>query len=117
MPDNDTYTLAQKVAQYAQTKKAQDIRLLHLKNISSVTDFFVICHGDSSIQVKAIANAILDGLREEGVKVWHKEGTDFLNWVLLDYIDVVVHVFQKETREFYNLERLWADAKIETLSE
>lgn len=100
-----------------QEKKGKDIVSINLKSIdNAVCDYFVICHGDSTRQVDAIANSI-----EEEVKkiisenVWHKEGYENAEWILLDYIDVIVHVFQEQTREFYNLEGLWADAEIRKL--
>ncbi len=69
------------------------------------------------MQVKAIADDVDKTLRDEGIKCWHREGYQALNWVLLDYVDVIVHVFKKESREFYNLEKLWGDAKMEKLSD
>ena len=117
MLNGDSYHLARKIVEYSLTKKAQDVCLMDLRGLSNMTDHFVICHGESDVQVKAIADAIIEGLEKEGIKVWHTEGYEYLNWVLLDYVDVVVHVFRKEARKFYNLERLWGDAKMETFSE
>jgi ribosome-associated protein len=114
MTEISSYDLAKRVVDLCLSKKALDVRMMDLRGISSVTDMFVICHGDSDVQVKAIAGAVQAGLKEEGIRVWHKEGFEYLRWVLLDYVDVVVHVFLKETREFYGLERLWGDAKVET---
>jgi ribosome-associated protein len=103
--------LAKHVADLALSKKALDVVIMNLRGLSSVTDFFVICSGDSDVQIKAIADAVKDGLAKKGVAVWHREiGSP--NWVLLDYVDVVVHVFHKQTRPFYNLEKLWGDALI-----
>lgn len=99
------------------TKKAVDVCTLDLRGLTSMTDFFVICHGDSDAQVKAIADAVIEGMRKEGGAVWHCEGYEHLNWVLLDYVDVVVHVFRKEARAFYNLERLWGDAPSESVQD
>ncbi len=109
--------LLKDIIRFAQAKKAGEICVLDIKGLSSAADYFVICHADSEVQVKAISNAIEDGLRSLGHKPWHKEGYQYLHWVLLDYVDVVVHVFYKETRRFYNLERLWGDAKIEQIQE
>lgn len=105
--------LARKVAQFALTKKAFDVVIVDLRKLTSITDFFVICSADSDTQVKAIADAIIVGMEKAGHRVWHNEGYAHLNWVLLDYVDVVVHIFRKEIRSFYNLERLWGDAKFE----
>ncbi len=117
MSEIDSYDLAKRIAELCLSKKALDVQVLDLRGLSSVTDIFVVCHGESDMQVKAIAGMVLDGLKEEGFRVWHKEGFEYLRWVLLDYVNVVVHVFQKETREFYRLERLWGDAKVETFKE
>lgn len=104
--------LAKRIAALALSKKASDVLLMDLRKKSSATDFFVVCSGDSEPQVKAIADAILDGMEKKGLDVWHSEGFHARQWILLDYVDVVVHVFHRELRSFYNLERLWSDAKI-----
>ncbi|MEX2189090.1 MAG: ribosome silencing factor [Bacteroidota bacterium] len=104
--------LAKHVAFHAIDKKAKNVILMDLRKMSGATDFFVICTGDSDTQVKAIADAIRGGMAERGEAVWHSEGFQARQWILLDYVDVVVHVFHKEVRNFYNLERLWSDAKI-----
>ncbi|HAF27575.1 MAG TPA: ribosome silencing factor [Bacteroidales bacterium] len=94
--------------------KGKDPVSLDLTEIeNAVCKYFIICHGDSNTQVDALANSVIETVREEtGEKVWHKEGLNNATWVLLDYSDVVVHIFQKEYRDFYKLEELWADAKI-----
>lgn len=104
-------TLAKKIADLVLTKKASNIVLLDLRKLSAPADFFVLCSADSDTQVKAIADAVRDGTDRIGVSLWHSEGFRALTWVLLDYVDVVVHVFKREARTFYNLERLWGDAK------
>ncbi len=104
-------TLAKHVAEFVLTKKGQDVVLMNLRGLSSVTDFFVVCSADSDVQVRAIANAVEEGLKLKGVRPWQIErGSP--NWVILDYVDVVLHVFHKQTRHFYNLEKLWGDAEI-----
>ena len=105
-------TLAKKIAQTLYLKKAEDILILDIRELSGIADFFIICSGTSDRHVKAIADAVLDELTEKKIKPWHKEGYENLQWILLDYVDVVVHVFQNETREFYSLERLWGDAEV-----
>ncbi|MAT40187.1 MAG: ribosome silencing factor [Ectothiorhodospiraceae bacterium] len=102
---------------YALEKKARDIVVLNLKGLSDVADYFVICSADSDTHVKAIAESIDVGVKSEGHKVYKKEGMNNLQWVLIDLVDVVVHVFLQRTREYYNLERLWGDAEIETIVE
>lgn len=104
--------LANHISQLIFNKKGYDVKILELKELTTITDYFVICTGDSDTQIKAIADEIDKKLRDENIKVWHIEGYDSLNWVLLDYVDVVVHIFRKEIREFYNLEKLWGDAPV-----
>jgi len=107
-----TITIAKKISQLMLEKKALSIDIIDVRKITTLTDFFVICTSDSEPQSKAIHNHIKDELSDLGIKPWHSEGFENLKWVLLDYIDIVVHVFSKETRDFYEFERLWADAKI-----
>jgi len=101
--------LARKAGGYALEKKANEVRILDLREITSITDYFVICSGDVDNQVRAIADNIVKKLREEDVDIWHTEGYETGKWVLLDLVDVVVHIFQNEAREF------WGDAPSETL--
>lgn len=109
--------LARLAGRLALSKKGFDVKILKLKSISSVCDFFVIVSGDADVHVKAIAQAIEDGLREDGHYPAHREGLGKGNWVLLDYLDVVVHVFHESTRRFYALERLWGDAAVEEMKD
>jgi ribosome-associated protein len=97
--------------QLALAKKAQDVVVLDLRRISAVADFFVICSGTSEVQVKAIADAVIEGLEERGVQAWHTEGFTARKWILIDFVDVVVHDFHQKAREYYMLENLWSDAK------
>lgn len=98
-------------ARAASDKKAIDVVAIDVADLLVVTDYFVICTGNTDIQVRAIADAIEDRLREEtGLKPIGREGVDEGKWVLLDFGDFVVHVFQPEEREFYRLENLWSDA-------
>jgi len=109
--------LAEKAGKYALSKKAFDIKILDLRKISAVCDYFVICSANVELHAQAIADAILENLEEEGVKVWHNEGYQASKWVLLDYVDVVVHIFLKETRDYYSLDRLWGDAPVKAISD
>lgn len=97
-------------AKEALEKKAKDVLVIDLRGLSSVTDFFVICTGDSDIQVQAIAEHVKDKLKEAGFDLLRMEGYLHAQWVLLDFGDFVVHVFHHEARAFYSLERLWGDA-------
>lgn len=96
-------------AEAAQSKKAEQIVGLDLSSLEGVADYFLICSGSSEPQVKAITEAIEEKLRLAGAKPWHVEDGS-RRWVLMDYVDVVVHVFHEKTREYYLLERLWGDA-------
>ena len=102
--------LAVLTAELALTKKAENVISMDLRGLTTTCDFFVICHGTSGIQVAAIANAIKDGLTEEGEKPWHIEGTEGKRWILLDCVDVVVHVFDEPLRRHYDLELIWGEA-------
>jgi ribosome-associated protein len=109
--------LAKKIATFAFEKKADDVALIDMRKVSDVTDFFLICSGDSDTQVKAIADAIEAGLAGKGLEPWHREGVTQRQWILLDFVDVVVHIFHRDMRRFYGLEKLWGDAKIERLAD
>ena len=102
-------------AKAAQSKKAERIIILKVGKISLITDYFLICSGDSDTQVKAIADAVAEKLKKEGVRLGHLEGYNEGRWVLLDFGDIVAHIFYEETRKFYDLERLWKDAEITTI--
>lgn len=111
------YDTAKYIIELAQEKKGKQILLLDIAKLSSFTDYFIIISGDSNVQIKAIADHILNELHKKDIFALNKEGLDYLHWVLLDFADIVVHIFNNETREFYGLERLWADAKMEFISE
>ncbi|MCK8815900.1 ribosome silencing factor [Natroniella sulfidigena] len=109
--ERDVEKVAKEIAKAADDKKAEDIRILNVKGISILADYFIICSGTSDTQVQAIANSIEHILEEQEIYVKNKEGIDIGNWVVLDYADVIVHVFHQEQREYYKLEKLWGDAK------
>lgn len=97
--------------------KGADIDVLDLRDIeNTVCDYFVVCNGNSNTQVAAISNSIQKAVSKElHEKPWHVEGLENAEWVLMDYVNIVVHIFQKHVREFYNIESLWGDAKITTI--
>ena len=109
-------TLADFSTKLALSRKAEDIIIMDVRDLTNIADFFVLCSGNSDTQIKAIADAIIEGLEKKDVRVWHIEGYTSLRWVLLDYVDFVVHIFQKEVRSFYGLERLWGDAKMRMIA-
>ena len=102
--------LVDRIVELADDKKGENISILDLKGLNYIADYFVIISGDSSPHCEAIADNIEKELRREGVWATHREQDRGSNWSLLDYSDVVVHVFEQTTREFYALERLWGDA-------
>jgi ribosome-associated protein len=103
--------LLRSAARAALAKKARDLVALDLRDLHAVCDYFLVCSAASEVQVKAVAENIEEKLREEGARPWHIEGMEGRHWVLLDYVEVVVHVFHERTREYYLLDRLWGDAR------
>ena len=99
-----------RAAELALERKAHDVSILDLRDISTATDYFVLVSGTSAVQVKAIADHVVDDLKKQGVRPQHLEGVRGGRWVLLDYVDFVVHVFHPQARDFYQLEKLWGDA-------
>lgn len=95
----------------AADKKARDIVILDIRGLSVIADYFVLCSGNSTTQVQAIAKAVKDKMDQKGLNTRGMEGYEDAKWVLIDCGDVVVHVFRSEEREFYNLERIWSDAQ------
>lgn len=112
-----TQALARSIAKAALSKKAEDVLILDLRELSSACDFFVLASGGAAPHVKAICDHIEETLRASGERPWHVEGRASRSWILLDYVHVVVHLFLKETREYYMLERLWADAPREEVKD
>jgi ribosome-associated protein len=102
--------LAQTICKLALEKQASDIYLLDLRKCTDIASYFVICTGSVDVHVKAIADNIIGGMKDKGMRAWHTEGYKNLQWVLIDYVNVVVHIFQPEVREYYSLEKLWSDA-------
>ena len=110
MPTGNTssLTLAKTIADLAIDKKGERVVSIDLKGLTSITDHFLICSADTDVQIKAIADNIRKNTPTKPVRV---EGYEKMNWIILDYIDVVVHIFKTIEREYYNLEKLWGDAK------
>ncbi len=96
-------------------KKASEISLLEVSKISLIADYFIICEGASKIQTRAICDHLLDHLSDEGHSLLRLEGYQEARWILLDYGDLIIHIFQPEDRQFYNLERLWGKAELVSL--
>ncbi|CEG27941.1 ribosome silencing factor [Bacillus sp. B-jedd] len=100
----------------ADDKRAEDILALNMKGISLIADYFIICHGNSDKQVQAIAREIKEKAEENGFEARRMEGFDEAKWILIDLGDCVAHVFHRDERSYYNLERLWGDAPLENIS-
>lgn len=102
---------AQRIAQAAVDRRAEDVLIMDMRGLMTICDFFVVCSGRSRLHVEAIAEEVEEQLRQEGLRPWHLEGIPDATWVIADYGDVVVHIFQPQARAFYNLEGLWGDAR------
>ena len=114
----DAQALSDLAVQGLQEIKGKSIIRMDLRESDgAVTDFFIICTGTSDKHVQSLADSVIDFLKKEGERPISKEGTESGEWILLDYVNVVVHIFQEETRQFYRLESLWGDAKIDTFED
>jgi ribosome-associated protein len=110
--DPEALAMARRIVDLAADKKAADIVLLDIHDLTTLADYFVICSGTSERQLGAIADGISEGLREDGVRPIGREGSSSAHWVLIDYGAVVVHVMAQPEREFYQLEKLWSQAPL-----
>ncbi len=108
----DTQKLVDVIGEALLDKQAEDITVLDVHNLTTLTDTFVVCHAATDVQIKAIANGVVQATNEElGEKPWRQEGLDTRRWVILDYVNVVVHIFKRDLREHYALEKIWNDAE------
>tara|TARA_Y100001970_G_C13568966_1_gene525248 strand:- start:181 stop:540 length:360 start_codon:yes stop_codon:yes gene_type:complete len=109
--------LVNQFVELMQDKKVQDIVILDVKELTSLTDYFILCTSESTPQTKAVMDHIYKNMRANGLRPNNLEDTKTLEWVAMDYFNVVIHIFNKETRDYYQFERLWGDAKIEKINE
>ncbi len=109
---SDSDLNSKRISELMVDKKALDIQIIDVRDITTLTDFFVICTSESEPQTRAIADHINRTMKTEGNSSWHTEGYEYLDWVLVDFVNIVVHIFSKKSREYYDFERLWADGKI-----
>lgn len=105
----DSKALADKIVSILDSRKGKEIAVINTSKQTIITDYFIICSGTSTTHLRGLADELEEKLKEEGRECTHKEGYDSARWILLDYLDVVVHLFLEEEREYYNLERLWRD--------
>lgn len=95
------------------SRKGKDITVLDVSELTTLTEYFVVCHGNSDVQIKALADVVEEDMREKlDERAWKKEGLQGRSWVILDFVNIVVHVMSKEKRDFYGIERMWNDAKV-----
>jgi len=107
----DTAQLAKAAVDVASDKKASDVLLLDIRDVTVIADYFVICSGNNNRQIQAIADTIDEELGKQGARLLHREGSADTGWVLLDFGSIIVHIFGPKEREYYHLERLWNEAK------
>tara|TARA_Y100001960_G_C13992030_1_gene502637 strand:- start:13 stop:378 length:366 start_codon:yes stop_codon:yes gene_type:complete len=103
---------AKQIAELMLEKKALNIKIIDVRKITTLTDFFILCTSESQPQTRAITDHVKQKMKEKKINAWNLEGYEQLDWVLIDFVNIVVHIFNEETREYYALERLWADGKI-----
>ncbi len=108
---NDPLEIAGFIANVMNDKKAEDIEILGIKDLTVIADYFVICTGRNSNQISSICDEIEEKLKDQGIKAGHIEGLRSNNWILMDYGSVIVHIFSPADRDFYQLDKIWADAK------
>lgn len=109
----DSQLLIDAITEGLLEKKAKDVKILDVRPLTTLTDFFIVCHGTSETQIRALANSAIEKVKEDlGENVWKKEGLDARRWIILDYVNVVVHIFSEEKRQYYGIERMWNDAEI-----
>lgn len=116
-PADPNRKLALQVAQLALEKKASNVKLIDVRAVTAITDYFIIASGSSDTQVKAIADHVIAEMRKHDLAPWKTEGWEAKQWIIIDFVDLVFHVFHESAREFYNLERLWADAPTEAIQD
>lgn len=104
-------TKIEKTVEILESKKAREIDVINISEVTILADYFVICSGTSNTHIRSLADELEFQMNEAGYECYHKEGYDSARWILMDYGDIVVHIFHEEDRSFYNLERLWSDGK------
>ena len=113
----ESQDLAMRIARHIWEKKGAEVVIMDLRQLTAITDFFVLCSVDNDNLARAIMDHLAEQLSTEAVRPWHVEGTTGSKWLLLDFVDVVVHIFRPDARAFYGLERLWGDAVFTEITE
>ncbi len=115
MRTGNSNIMLERIINSAKEKKPDFIKILNVSKITSLTDYFVIIKGSSNIHLRSIADNIKKKMKENGQNVWHIEGYENAKWILMDYVDVVIHIFDDETYYYYDIESLWGDAEVEKI--
>ena len=111
--EEDSQSLIDIAGQTLADNKAEDVVVLDLRELTTLADYFVICNGLSDVHVKSLSRDVISAVKEQsGQKPWRKEGIEARRWVVLDYVNIVVHIFKRDAREHYGLEKMWSDAKL-----
>ncbi|HYW35962.1 MAG TPA: ribosome silencing factor [Balneolaceae bacterium] len=114
----DTEKLVDVIGEGLLSKQAEDITVLDVHNLTTLTDRFIVCHAATDVQIRAIANSVIEATSEAlDEKPWQEEGRNARRWVILDYVNVVVHIFKKDLRKHYALEQMWSDAEISKIED
>ncbi|REL29063.1 ribosome silencing factor [Rhodohalobacter sp. SW132] len=107
----DSAKLIETISEALLEKRAKNIVLLDVRELTTLTDYFIVCHGSSDTQIRALANSVTEKTKKDlGESVWKKEGMEIRRWIILDYVNIVVHIFSEEKREYYGIEKMWSDA-------
>ena len=114
---NKSDKIVKKIGELILNKKGDNIKILDVRELTSLTEYFIICPSDSAPKTRAITEHIKTELKKDNISPWHIEGLEKMEWVLLDYVNIVINVFNPEMREYYNIERLWSDAKIKQIND
>ncbi len=109
--------IALQISKHIASKKGVDIKILDVRKLTTLTDFFIVCTSESNPQTMAIVDTVVNEMKKIDVRPWHVEGMEHQQWILIDYVNIVVHIFKDNMRDFYGIERLWADADITTIDD
>ncbi|MBC8213540.1 MAG: ribosome silencing factor [Candidatus Marinimicrobia bacterium] len=109
--------IALKISELIASKKGNNIKIFDVRKLTTLTDFFIVCSSESNPQTMAIVNTVVNEMKKDDIRPWHVEGMEHQQWILIDYVNIVVHIFKDDVRDYYEIERLWADAEITTVED